>query len=279
MKTAQKHLDRAPSLACCWLAIICLALLAFTARAELAEPDNIVYGAVTLDNLPVTAARADVVVEARRVLNGPAIASYRMGSEAQLGDFYALRLHLESLLPLADPTASQVGDQILIVVTDSTGVRVQTSYVLADRGRTQRLDLGAAAADSDADGLPDPWEMLHFGNLNQTAASINANGQTTLQNFVAGTDPNDPNSTFKLDLALSNGLTRVSFFALRADGLGYEGMNRSYSLETAPKSASGPFTGVPNYTNLPAANQTVLFETPGTNSAVFYRARVWLHNP
>lgn len=280
MKTTQKNLVTARPLACSWFACLCFALVAPTARAELAEPDNILYGTITLDSLPVTASHSDVVIEARRVPGGPPIAAYRMGADPQLGNFYALRLHLESFLPLADSTASQVGDTVYLVVSDASDVRVQTTYVLGDRGRAQRLDLSTAAAlDSDADGLPDAWEMLHFGNLNQGAASINANGQTALQNFIAGTDPNDSTSTFKLDLALSNGLTRVSFFALRADGSGYEGMNRSYSLETSPNSASGPFAGLANYTNVPGANQTVVFETPSTNSATFYRARVWLHNP
>lgn len=282
MKPIQKRVFRSRPIACRTfrsLAFVCLLLVSASGRAELAEPDNILYGTIVLDNVRVTAGRNDVIVEARRALGEAAIAAYRMGSEAQLGDFYVLRLHLESFLPLADLAASQVGDSVYLTVRDSTGVRVQTTYVLGERGQTQRLDFGAAAVDSDSDSLPDAWEQLHFGNLNQSAASINTNGQTTLQNFIAGTDPNDPSSTFRLNLSLTNGLTRVSFLAVRADGVGYEGMNRSYALETAADSASGPFQGVANFTNVPGANQIVVFEMPGTNSATFYRGKVWLHDP
>ncbi|RKX44290.1 MAG: hypothetical protein DRP64_06795, partial [Verrucomicrobia bacterium] len=52
--------------------------------------------------------------------------------------------------------------------------------------------------DQDGDGLPNSWELLHFGNItNAVASAPAANGlNTLLETYVAGLDPNDPNSTF-----------------------------------------------------------------------------------
>jgi len=44
--------------------------------------------------------------------------------------------------------------------------------------------------DSDADGLPDDWERLSFGNLDQGASSDpDGDGATNLAEWTAGTDP------------------------------------------------------------------------------------------
>ncbi len=47
------------------------------------------------------------------------------------------------------------------------------------------------ASDSDDDGLPDEWEMLHFGNLAQDPdGDPESDGLPNLQEFNRGTDPN-----------------------------------------------------------------------------------------
>jgi hypothetical protein len=46
--------------------------------------------------------------------------------------------------------------------------------------------------DSDGDGLLDSWEIKYFGNLNQGAnGDYDGDGATNLQEFQAGTDPNE----------------------------------------------------------------------------------------
>src|ERR1041384_5674124 len=45
--------------------------------------------------------------------------------------------------------------------------------------------------DSDADGLPDWWEWMHFGNLNQTAGDdFDGDGLINLAEYQDGIDPN-----------------------------------------------------------------------------------------
>src|SRR5947199_381151 len=174
-------------------AVALLLLVRVAVRAGVPEPDNVLYGTIDLDNQPVTANRTDVVVEARRLIGGPAIARYQMGSSAQAGNFYSLRVSLESAQPFFDPNASLVGDSLFRVAVTASG---------------------------------------------------------------------------------ANAL--VSFQALRAEGTGYEGLSRYYSLEYSTNAGAGLWLGLNNFTNLLGNNQTITYQPPGTNGPAFYRGRVWL---
>jgi len=254
-----------------------LLLAPLAARAVVSEPDNVLYGAITLNNQPVTSSRIDVVVEARRTLSGPAIARYRMGSTLRLGNYYSLRIPVESA-PVGDPNASQTGDNLVIVVSDLSGRRIETSYRVADRGTVQRLDLGSSVPDSDGDGLPDAWEFANFGNLNSGPNTLTANGQSARYNYLTGSDPNNANSLFSLTLQPSGNQLLVSFFARQSAGVGYEGSARYYSLESAT-TPLGPWNGLAGYTNLLGNNQTITYQRPLPTTPEFYRGRVWLQGP
>jgi len=256
---------------------VCMLLaMVSAARATIPEPDNLIYGNIVLDGNLVTAARSDVVIEARRTINGPAIASYQMGSDPALGSFYSLRLVLESVAPVSDTNVSQVSDTVFVSVTDGSGLRAQTSYLIAERGVARRVDFGAAAVDSDGDGLPDTWELQRYSNLNQSPASLAPNGMTALQNFIAGTDPNDPNGGFRLRIQITNNQKQVSFTALKAEGPGYEGMTRLYTLESNPAFAAASWTGVPSYIDIAGNNQTVDYLTAALGAPGFFRGKILL---
>lgn len=261
------------------ISIVLLAVLAAlprAVRAEIPEPDNVLYGTIALDNVAVTAARTDVIVEARRQTNGPAIASYRMGSSQQAGNFYSLRLKLESLAPVFDSNASQLGANLFIIVRDASGVRDQANFTMTERGQFQRLDFGTAVPDSDGDGLPDAWETQYFSGLSQNAGSIGANGLSALQNFIAGTNPNDANSGFKLSIKVTNNVKAVLFTAVRAEGPGYEGLTRLYTLEVSPGIAPASWTSVAGFTNIAGNNQAVTYQTAGSGVPAFFRGRITL---
>lgn len=175
-------------------------LFATVARAVVSEPDNVVYGTIALGTTPVTAADTAVVIEARRTLPGPAIASYRMGDDtaANAGNFYLLRLGLESGAPVADPSASATGDTLFLVVLDASGIRDQKMFTLGPRGQITRIDFGNI--DTDHNGLPDEWERSHFGVIGQNPnGDFDKDGLTNLQEYQRGTDPKAPDAPHPAD--------------------------------------------------------------------------------
>ncbi|HEX5218399.1 MAG TPA: hypothetical protein VFZ59_02435 [Verrucomicrobiae bacterium] len=260
---------RAGSFLACGAALI-------TAHAKISEPDNLIYGTITISNVPITAARTDVVIEARRTTDGPAIASYRMGSNPALGNFYSLTIPLESVAPLANTNASAVGDSLFITLLEGASLRGQTGFLVTDRGSAERIDFGAAVIDGDGDSLPDAWELLHFAGLGANTNSPGANGQTAWQHYLAGTDPNDTNDGFRLHLTQSNNLKNVSFVARRAEGPGYEGMTRLYTLESQADLANPVWAGVSGYIAVPGDNQTVVYQTAGSTGMAFFRGKITL---
>jgi len=147
--------------------ILLVILISFASRADISEPDNLLYGTLVLDNQIITAARTDIVIEARRSQGGVPIASYRMGADPRLGSFYRLRLNLEAAPPVTHTNTSRLGDSVFIVVRDASGIRGQTSFTFPERGNVQRVDFGAPVTDSDGNGLPDAWEIAHFGGIGQ----------------------------------------------------------------------------------------------------------------
>jgi hypothetical protein len=255
-----------------------LLLSSATVRAEIPEPDNLIYGTIILDSALITSNRTDVVIEARRSLGGTPIASYRMGTNPRLGNFYLLRLALESVSPITGTNASEVGNAVFIIVRDATSVRGQTTYTFPERGNVQRTDFGTpSGGDSDGDGLPDAWEIANFGSLGQNPNTINANGQTTSSNFTTGSNPNNGSALFTVNISNSGGQTLVSFLARRADGSGYEGRARYYALESSTNTVA--WTGITGFTNVLGNNQTVTFQTPSASAPAFYRGKVWLQGP
>ena len=260
------------------IAVVCI-LPTSSARAEISEPDNVLYGTIVIGTNPVTAARSDVVIEARRTPNGPALSRYRMGTSPGLGNFYQLRIPVEAFAPLTDTNASLAGHTVYVVLRDASGVQAQTTYTIPERGTVQRVNFGAAVGDSDGNGLPDAWEIARLGGIGQDPnADGDGDGQSHLKEWIAGTNPLDANDAFNLAILQGAGQIEVAFVALRAEGSGYEGVSRFYSLESSPSAASGPWSGVTNFLRVSGNNQVVRYGSPvsGTNSPRFYRGTVHL---
>ena len=70
-----------------------------------------------------------------------------------------------------------------------------------------------ARADSDADGMPDAWELQHFGNLTTAGVGTDrdGDGQTDAAEYVAGTNPNSAGDFFRvMGLTFQAGHTQVT---------------------------------------------------------------------
>ena len=168
------------------------------------------------------------------------------------------------------------GEQVDIVVKDSGGVVGQTAYTFPERGHVERVDFGAPLDDADGNGLPDLWELAWLGSAGQDPNALGQNGLSLMDNYVAGTDPEDPNDLFRVEITETNGPIEVAFFARRAEGPGYGGTTRYYSLESQSLSGAGGWQEVAGVVDVAGNNQTVIHNTGSAEPTLVYRARVGL---
>lgn len=55
------------------------------------------------------------------------------------------------------------------------------------------------AADTDADGMPDSWEMDYFGSMEQSNPDWDSDLLSNFEEYIAGTDPTNPASFFIIE--------------------------------------------------------------------------------
>jgi hypothetical protein len=123
-----------------------------------------------------------------------------------------------------------------------------------------RTDSIAPGTDSDGDGIPDAWELIHAGNLTlfDGFSDSDQDGSTDLQEYLAGTDPLDPEDRFIITaFSLSSDRQRVTLtFSSRA--------NREYlvatSQEIGPQPDWFPLSSLPELGNGETLSLTVTNE-------------------
>ncbi|MEM7396663.1 MAG: hypothetical protein AAF492_30405, partial [Verrucomicrobiota bacterium] len=63
-----------------------------------------------------------------------------------------------------------------------------------------------AVLDADGDGMGDAWETIHFGDLSEDGTGdFDGDGANDLDEFLAGTTPNDPASRLYIWIADQSG--------------------------------------------------------------------------
>lgn len=166
-----------------------------TAFAEIPEPVNIVYGAITLDGVPITAANTEITIEARLVDSTTNIASYQMGENAAAGDNFVLQIPVDAVGQQA-PNTVRVGDTLQIYVSQ---VLIENKTVtILDRGTSTPLNLALTSdvfstVDTDGDGIPNIYENLYAfldpTNSLDAALDQDGDGLSNLNEFLNNTNP------------------------------------------------------------------------------------------
>lgn len=148
------------------------------------------------------------------------------------------------------------GDTVWAIYGDAlpAGQRVATAQVMQ--------------YDSNGNGIPDWWERVHFGGLGIACPTcdFDHDGATDWQEYVAGTDPTDANSVFKVvDLQQpGNGETVLRWTSVAG---------KSYAIEKSTDLTAGFYELVADVLATPPLNTYTDVNPPGA-SGVFYRIRV-----
>ena len=127
-----------------------------------------------------------------------------------------------------------------------------------------------SVTDSDGDGLPDAWEVAHGLSKDSALGDDGAQGDpdrdglTNTEEYLAGTEPKNPQSSLRLESpgTDSNGIV------LRFDGVA----GHSYTLQYRDDLASGSWQKLQDIAPLPQAGPVELHDAnwnPG--SPRFYR--------
>jgi len=136
--------------------------------------------------------------------------------------------------------------------------------------------------DGDSDDMPDSWEIDHFGDVSGELTGKNADydgdGMVNGNEYVAGTDPADPEDFASIAIVMKSGQPFASFMTLPASGSGYTGMTRFYSLEQSVNLASGAWEVVPGCEAIQATGGLVEVPVGGSGTApMFFRTRITLN--
>ena len=119
-------------------------------------------------------------------------------------------------------------------------------------------------ADSDLDGLPDNYELIYSGTTNLFAAGLDADGDgmSNLAEYLAGTDPGDPNSYLRIEQMITQGVAAVTFAAVS---------NRTYTVQYTDVLPAAGWQKLADVVSRPS-NRVEVMVDPNWRTNRFYRA-------
>ena len=130
--------------------------------------------------------------------NLPLSVSYTLGGTAANGADYT-ELGGTAVIPaglLQAGVAVDVIDDYWLEGTETVILTVvDGNYFIDAASDSAAVTITDDDADTDADGMADGWENLHFGDLDEVAAGdADSDNLTNLQEYLNGADPNDSDS-------------------------------------------------------------------------------------
>jgi hypothetical protein len=139
------------------------------------------------------------------------------------------------------------------------------------------VELGYAV-DADSDALSDRWENEHFAGTNAALGGadedFDADGMINRDEYVAGTDPADSNSVFRVCMRETGGVWVVEMPTVAA-GDDTAGRQRFYTLEESGGLTNGTWAASAGWSNILGLGEPVR-RTNSTGSALFFGGSVEL---
>lgn len=96
--------------------------------------------------------------------------------------------------------------------------------------------------DDDVDGMADAWEIEQFGTLGTSSQITNADGDawTDFEEFIAGTDPWDPSSMFKITAITADSVSWQAVQGKSYRVLSTEDLTQTWSVEASGLPGDAP---------------------------------------
>lgn len=121
----------------------------------------------------------------------------------------------------------------------------------------------AAPADSDSDGMPDAWELAHFGSLGRDGnGDFDADGLTDLQEYLAGTSPTNASDLLEWT-SISYGTPLALEFAAVA--------GKAYSVQYRNSLATGEWQTLVDIPVQSVAGPLTVTDSDIPNGSRYYR--------
>jgi hypothetical protein len=123
-------------------------------------------------------------------------------------------------------------------------------------------------ADTDRDGLPDEWEVdnnLDPSDADDARLDPDFDGQSSLDEFTAGTDPHDPDSLLRITrirLAEDAAAALIEFQAAA---------NKTYTLQSRNHPDSGPWNRLADFIAFPSPRTVSLTQALDGTAERYYR--------
>jgi Tol biopolymer transport system component len=148
-----------------------------------------------------------------------------------------------------------------------------SGLVAGDLNRVQ--DAFGYWVDSDGDGIPDWWMIQYFGHPTGEASDLSlasddadGSGMSNLQDYIAGTDPTNPNSVFRLSAAApANSTISLTWPAVAG---------RSYQIQYKTNLDDPVWLTAPG--NISVIGSQGYYLAPAAQSHSFYRVLVSISN-
>jgi hypothetical protein len=183
----------------------------------------------------------------------------------------------QTLLPDHQILVSGTGAQRNLILTPLPNRLGTTTITLtAGNGTNTAQTTFQLAITGDA---PQRWRFHHFGTTTDAGpAAMNANDDGDVfdnhTEYLLGTAPTAPDLAPLLKLTPDGEEPSLEFNAIQADGPGYEGLTRRYTVEFSENLTH--WQAMPEADHIVAANQLVLIELSAAEGIRFYRLRVAL---